>query len=51
MARYALLAALLATTVAAPAVAAGDPLPADVAADVAAMRAEIAALRAEVAEL
>ena len=47
MAKSALLAALLATSVAAPAFAAEEPL----AADVAAMRAEIAALRAEVAEL
>ncbi|HEX8512051.1 MAG TPA: porin [Allosphingosinicella sp.] len=51
MAKSALLAALLATTIAAPARAAGEPVPADVASDVAAMRAEIAALRAEVAEL
>ncbi|MET1110512.1 MAG: porin [Allosphingosinicella sp.] len=51
MARSAFLAALLATTGAAPAIAAAEPLPADVAADVAAMREEIAALRAEVAEL
>ena len=50
MARSVFLAALLATTFATPAFAA-DPVPADVAADVAAMRAEIAALRAEVAEL
>ena len=51
MARSAFLAVLLATTIAAPAVAAAEPVPVDVAADVAAMRAEIAALRAEVAEL
>jgi phosphate-selective porin OprO/OprP len=51
MARSALLAALLATTIAAPALAAAEPGSAGVAADVAAMRAEIAALRAEVAEL
>jgi phosphate-selective porin OprO/OprP len=51
MAKSALLAALLATTIATPAIAAGDPVPAGVAADIAAMRAEIAALRAEVAEL
>ncbi len=51
MAKSALLAALLATSIATPALAAGEPLSADVAADVAAMRAEIAALRAEVAEL
>lgn len=51
MAKSAFLATLLATTFAAPAFAATDPLPADVAADVAAMREEIAALRAEVAEL
>jgi phosphate-selective porin OprO/OprP len=51
MAKSAFLAALLATTVAAPALAAPEPVPADVAADVAAMREEIAALRAEVAEL
>ena len=51
MAKSAFLAALLATTIAAPAFAAAEPLPADVAADVAAMREEIAALRAEVAEL
>jgi phosphate-selective porin OprO and OprP len=49
MAKSAFLAILLATTFATP--AAGEPIPADVAADVAAMRAEIAALRAEVAEL
>lgn len=51
MAKSALLAALLATTTAAPALAAGEPVPAEVAAEVAAMRAEIAALRAEVADL
>jgi phosphate-selective porin OprO/OprP len=51
MAKSAFLALLLATTVATPALAEGGPVPADVAADVAAMRAEIAALRAEVAEL
>jgi phosphate-selective porin OprO/OprP len=51
MAKSAFLAALLATTVATPAFAAGEPVPADVAAEVAAMREEIAALRAEVAEL
>lgn len=51
MAKSALLAALLATTIAAPALAAAEPVPADVAAEVAAMREEIAALRAEVAEL
>jgi phosphate-selective porin OprO and OprP len=51
MAKSAFLAALLASAIAAPALAAGEPVPADVAADVAAMRAEIAALRAEVAEL
>jgi phosphate-selective porin OprO/OprP len=51
MAKSAFLAALLATTIAAPALAAVEPVPADVAADVAAMREEIAALRAEVAEL
>jgi phosphate-selective porin OprO/OprP len=51
MAKSVFLAALLATTTAAPALAAQEPVPADVAADVAAMRAEIAALRAEVAEL
>lgn len=51
MAKSAFLAVLLATTVATQPVAAAEPLPADVAADVAAMRAEIAALRAEVAEL
>lgn len=50
MARSVFLAALLATTFATPAFAA-DAVPADVAADLAAMRAEIAALRAEVAEL
>ncbi|HEX8574578.1 MAG TPA: porin [Allosphingosinicella sp.] len=51
MAKATFLALLLATTLATPAVAAGEPIPADVAAEVAAMRAEIAALRAEVAEL
>ncbi len=51
MAKSVFLAALLATTIAAPALAAQEPVPADVAADLAAMRAEIAALRAEVAEL
>jgi phosphate-selective porin OprO/OprP len=51
MAKSAFLAALLAMTVATPAFAAAEPLPADLAADVAAMRDEIAALRAEVAEL
>jgi phosphate-selective porin OprO/OprP len=51
MAKSVFLAALLATTTATPALAAVEPVPADVAADVAAMRAEIAALRAEVAEL
>lgn len=51
MAKSALLAALLATAVAAPALAAAEPLPSEVGAEVAAMRAEIAALRAEVAEL
>ena len=51
MAKPAFLAALLATTIAAQASAASEPLPADVASDVAAMRSEIAALRAEVAEL
>ncbi|HEX8225115.1 MAG TPA: porin [Allosphingosinicella sp.] len=51
MAKATFLAILLATTVATPALAAGEPVPADVAADLAAMRAEIAALRAEVAEL
>ncbi len=51
MAKSAFLAALLATAVAAPALAAGESLPAEVAAEVTAMRAEIAALRAEVADL
>lgn len=51
MAKSAFLAALLATTIAAPALAAAEPASADVAADVAAMREEIAALRAEVARL
>jgi len=51
MAKSAFLAALLATALATPALAAAEPLPTDVAADVAAMREEIAALRAEVAEL
>ncbi|MEA3009183.1 MAG: phosphate-selective porin OprO and OprP [Sphingomonadales bacterium] len=51
MAKSAFLAALLATALAAPAFAAPEPVPADVAAEVAAMREEIAALRAEVAEL
>lgn len=50
MSKVALIAALLATSIAAPALAEA-PVPADVAAEVAAMRAEIAALRAEVAEL
>ncbi|MGZ8285187.1 MAG: OprO/OprP family phosphate-selective porin [Allosphingosinicella sp.] len=51
MAKSAFVAALLATTFATQASAAAEPLPAEVAADLAAMRAEIAALRAEVAEL
>jgi phosphate-selective porin OprO/OprP len=51
MAKSAFLAALLATAIAAPALAAPEPVPADLAADMAAMRAELAALRAEVAEL
>ncbi|HEX8467033.1 MAG TPA: porin [Allosphingosinicella sp.] len=51
MAKSAFLAALLATTIAAPALAAPEPVPGDMAADMAAMRAELAALRAEVAEL
>ena len=51
MAKSAFLAALLGTTLAAPALAAPEALPAEVASDLAAMRAEIAALRAEVAEL
>ena len=51
MAESAFIAALFAATIATPALAAAEPLPTDVAAEVAAMREEIAALRAEVAEL
>ncbi|MEA3053934.1 MAG: phosphate-selective porin OprO and OprP [Sphingomonadales bacterium] len=50
MAKSAFLAALLASGIATPALAADEPAP-DVAAEVAAMREEIAELRAEVAEL
>jgi phosphate-selective porin OprO/OprP len=51
MAKSLIVAALLATSFATPAFAADPSVPADMAADLAAMREEIGALRAEVAEL